>query len=95
MLHMAVLRSPFAHAKITNLDVSGALEQPGVVAAFTGEDLAREWGAGAGEAEQAPGYALLIDELPGGGGEVTESRALRGGRMAQSVIILLIGRTPT
>ena len=31
MLHFALLRSPFAHAKITNIDVSGALEQPGVV----------------------------------------------------------------
>ncbi|HZB84912.1 MAG TPA: xanthine dehydrogenase family protein molybdopterin-binding subunit, partial [Rubrobacteraceae bacterium] len=46
MLHMALLRSPFAHAKITHLDVSGALEQPGVVAAFTGEDLAEEWPGG-------------------------------------------------
>ena len=44
MLHIALLRSPFAHAKITHIDVSAALEQPGVVAAFTGEDLAEEWG---------------------------------------------------
>ncbi len=43
MLHIALLRSPFAHAKITHIDVSAALEQPGVVAAFTGEDLADEW----------------------------------------------------
>jgi aerobic carbon-monoxide dehydrogenase large subunit len=43
MLHFALLRSPFAHAKITHIDVSAALEQPGVVAAFTGEDLADEW----------------------------------------------------
>src|SRR5918997_1365301 len=45
-LHFALLRSPFAHAKIASLDVSGALEQPGVVAAFTGEDLADEWPGG-------------------------------------------------
>ena len=45
MLHMAILRSPFAHAKITHLDVSGALEQPGVTAAYTGEDLADYWNA--------------------------------------------------
>jgi len=45
MLHMAVLRSPFAHAKITNLDVSGALDQPGVVAAFKADDLAEDWAA--------------------------------------------------
>ena len=38
-LHFAVYRSPMAHARITNVDVSAALEQPGVVAAFTGVDL--------------------------------------------------------
>src|SRR5215210_7446616 len=43
MLHMDVLRSPHTHAKINELDVSRALERPGVVAAFTGEDLAGEW----------------------------------------------------
>jgi aerobic carbon-monoxide dehydrogenase large subunit len=43
MLHASLLRSPFAHAKITNIDVSAAREQPGVVAVFTGEDLADEW----------------------------------------------------
>jgi carbon-monoxide dehydrogenase large subunit len=43
MLHMALLRSPHAHAKITTIDVSAAREQPGVVAVFTGEDLADEW----------------------------------------------------
>ena len=42
-LHMAVLRSPMAHARITNVDVSGALGQPGVVAAFSGADLASEY----------------------------------------------------
>ncbi|CAN5621002.1 molybdopterin-dependent oxidoreductase [soil metagenome] len=46
MLHMVVLRSPLAHARITNVDVSAALEQPGVVAAFTGEELAEEWVVG-------------------------------------------------
>jgi len=46
MLHVSVLRSPYAHAKVTCVDVSGALEQPGVVAAFTGEDLADEWVVG-------------------------------------------------
>jgi aerobic carbon-monoxide dehydrogenase large subunit len=45
MLHMAVLRSPMAHARIASIDVSGALEVPGVVAAFSGADLAGEDGA--------------------------------------------------
>ncbi len=45
MLHMAFVRSPFAHAKITRVDVSGALSQPGVIAAFSGADLAAEQGS--------------------------------------------------
>jgi len=44
MLHMAVVRSPMAHATITRVDVSPALAMPGVVAAFSGADLAEELG---------------------------------------------------
>ncbi|MEX2628059.1 MAG: xanthine dehydrogenase family protein molybdopterin-binding subunit [Ilumatobacteraceae bacterium] len=44
-LHMAVLRSPYAHARITRVDVSGALEIPGVRAAYSGADLAHLWAA--------------------------------------------------
>src|SRR5262245_8787329 len=43
MLWMAVVRSPYAHAKITKVDVSKALAAEGVVAAFSGADLAEEW----------------------------------------------------
>ncbi len=39
-LHMRVVRSPLAHGRITAVDVAAALTQPGVVAAWTGEDLA-------------------------------------------------------
>ena len=45
MLHMAFVRSPFAHAKITRVDLSAALAQPGVIAAFAGADLADEQGS--------------------------------------------------
>ncbi len=45
MLHLAFLRSPYAHAKITRVDVSGALGQPGVIAAFSGADFAAEQGS--------------------------------------------------
>jgi aerobic carbon-monoxide dehydrogenase large subunit len=45
MLHMAFLRSPFAHARITRVDVSGARSQPGVIAAFSGADFAGEQGS--------------------------------------------------
>jgi len=41
MLWMAVVRSPYAHAKINGVDVSKALATEGVVAAFSGQDF--EW----------------------------------------------------
>ena len=39
MLHSAILRSPFAHAKINSIDTSAALELEGVHAVITGADL--------------------------------------------------------
>ncbi|MFD3809725.1 xanthine dehydrogenase family protein molybdopterin-binding subunit [Rhodococcus sp. NPDC058639] len=45
MLHAAILRSPIAHARITHLDVDEAKKQPGVVAVYTGADLAEEQGS--------------------------------------------------
>ncbi len=38
-LHMVFVRSPHAHAKITRVDLSGALAMPGVVAAYSAADL--------------------------------------------------------
>jgi aerobic carbon-monoxide dehydrogenase large subunit len=45
MLHLAVVRSPVAHAKISSIDVSVAQEAPGVVAVLTGRDVADEQGS--------------------------------------------------
>ncbi|MEU4660054.1 molybdopterin cofactor-binding domain-containing protein [Streptomyces sp. NPDC023723] len=45
LLHLAFLRSPMAHARVDRVDVSPALERPGVVAAFTGRDLAGSLGS--------------------------------------------------
>src|SRR3990172_6123288 len=39
MLHAAVLRSPYAHAKIKHINTRKAARQPGVVAVFTGADF--------------------------------------------------------
>lgn len=41
-LWMGLVRSSVAHARIS-VDVSPALEEPGVVAAFTGDDLTDQW----------------------------------------------------
>ncbi len=45
MLWVGIVRSPYAHARITSIDVSQAREQEGVVAAFSGEELKDEWAA--------------------------------------------------
>ena len=42
MIWMAVVRSPYAHARIKAVDVSQALAADGVVAAFSGQDLAED-----------------------------------------------------
>jgi aerobic carbon-monoxide dehydrogenase large subunit len=39
MTHVAILRSPYAHATFTITDTSAAKAAPGVVAVFTGEDI--------------------------------------------------------
>jgi carbon-monoxide dehydrogenase large subunit len=40
--HAFMLRSPHAHARVTGIDAGSALASPGVLAVFTGEDLARD-----------------------------------------------------
>jgi carbon-monoxide dehydrogenase large subunit len=39
MLYLDLVRSPYAHAKIINIDASAALAHPGVLAVITGKDL--------------------------------------------------------
>jgi len=40
--HVAIVRSPYAHARIKSIDVTGAKELPGVRAVLTPEDLIRK-----------------------------------------------------
>ena len=39
MLHLDIVRSPYAHARIKSIDASKALKVPGVAAVITGKDL--------------------------------------------------------
>lgn len=39
MIYAAVLRSPYAHARIKNIDVTTAMRHPGVVATLTGQEV--------------------------------------------------------
>jgi carbon-monoxide dehydrogenase large subunit len=63
MLHVTLLRSPYAHARITAIDISSAKEQPGVVAVFTGDDLAEDWDKNP-QANPAAvtGYGMSLDQ---------------------------------
>src|SRR5262245_45553408 len=44
-LAFVLVRSPYAHAKITSIDTSAAKTAEGVVAVFTGADLRDDWAA--------------------------------------------------
>ncbi len=39
MTHMAVVRSPYAHARVLSVDTTAARDTPGVIAVFTGQDV--------------------------------------------------------
>jgi carbon-monoxide dehydrogenase large subunit len=45
MVWVGIVRSPYAHARVTSVDLSKAREADGVVAAFSGKELEDEWAA--------------------------------------------------
>jgi aerobic carbon-monoxide dehydrogenase large subunit len=61
MLYMAVVRSTFAHARITSIDTSGAKAFPGVHGVFTGEDMS-DLGAPLPMAWVPPGVEIKTPE---------------------------------
>jgi len=46
MLHVAIKRSDYAHARINKIDTTEAKKLPGVVAVYTAEDLGDYWKPG-------------------------------------------------
>jgi aerobic carbon-monoxide dehydrogenase large subunit len=46
MLHAAFVRSPYAHARLGEIDATAALRMPGVAAVYTAEDLGDYWQPG-------------------------------------------------
>lgn len=67
MLHAAFVRSPHAHATITEIDVDAARTMPGVIAIYTGADLAQHVEPYVGVLSHlqglrsAPQYPLAVD----------------------------------
>ncbi len=62
MVHCAILRSPYAHARVISIDASKAEQLPGVVAVVSGED-ARRWSNPAQTMPEGWGcYCLVVDK---------------------------------
>ncbi len=65
-LHVAFVRSVYAHARITSIDTSEALKSPGVVAVYTGKDIADKIGpvpcASALPGLKVPDYRVLAQD---------------------------------
>jgi carbon-monoxide dehydrogenase large subunit len=68
-LWASFVRSPEAHARITNIDTSAAKAQPGIVAVYTGHDLDLEaplpmaWVPPGIEVKNPPHWAIAKDEV--------------------------------
>ena len=84
---MAIVRSPYAHARIRGVDLEAVRAAEGVVAAFSGADLADDWKGSlpcawpvTEDIKMPPHYPLAVDEarFQGDGVAVViaESRAL-------------------
>jgi carbon-monoxide dehydrogenase large subunit len=68
MLHMGIVRSPYARARIRNIDTTKARNAPGVVAVVTGEDVRDAIGsvpcaAQIPDMKPAPRPVLALDEV--------------------------------
>ena len=83
MLHMDIVRSPYAHAKIMKIDSEKALKIPGVLAVITGADARAVQAALDADADvgHADGAADRAGHVPGAGGRGRHrDRPLQGGR---------------
>src|SRR4029434_1259371 len=67
-LHVAILRTPYAHAKIKSLETEAARQHPGVVAVVTGAEIINQIGtlpvSGGNETLRVPKhYVLAVDKV--------------------------------
>ena len=62
MAHAAIMRSPHPHARIVSVDVSAALQLPGVVAVLTGEDIKRWCSVGTSSPEGWGSTPMAVDK---------------------------------
>jgi len=94
MLHLAMVRSPMASAKIVSIDVSAARTAPGVVGAWSGKDLA---GAEVGlpcawpitPEMKAPGHPSIAQDVVHHAGEIVAVVAARSAAEARDAVDLI------
>ena len=83
MLHLAILRSPYAHARIVSVDLSAARESPGVFAAYSGADFAAEQAHLM--ADLAGHQRVVAGEDLGGDADLFEQRDRLGGGILRRI----------
>ncbi|MGO4582851.1 xanthine dehydrogenase family protein molybdopterin-binding subunit [Arthrobacter sp. 2RAF6] len=94
MLHLAMVRSPFAHAKITSIDASAAKSSPGVVAVLTGADVAAQQGSLPNAwpitpEQKAPAHPAIAVDAVAFAGEVVACIIARSAAAARDAVELV------
>src|SRR5258706_11191735 len=83
MAHVAFVRSPHPHAKITSIDVVAAKKAPGVIAVVAGAELAAALTPSVGALpppqglQPAPPHSIAIHRAPPAGGAASAAGARR------------------
>jgi aerobic carbon-monoxide dehydrogenase large subunit len=94
MLHLAMVRSPVAHARITSVDTSAASASPGVIAVLTGRDVAERQGSlpcawPITEDQKAPPHPAIAVDTVNFAGEVVACIIARSAAEARDAIELV------
>jgi aerobic carbon-monoxide dehydrogenase large subunit len=84
MAHIAMVRSPFAHARITSVDTADARSAPGVLAVYSGADLAEVQG----------GLPCAWSVVPDQRAPNHPSMAVDTVNFAGEIVALVVARTP-
>jgi 2-furoyl-CoA dehydrogenase large subunit len=87
--HAAILRSPFAHARVNALDPTRALELPGVIGVLTGADVARLSRPFAVGVPDAPPYLAAAHEVARYAGEPLAVVVARDRYVAEDALELI------
>src|ERR687887_1656840 len=100
MAYVAILRSPYAHARIKGIDTSKAAAHPGVVAVYTGKDfehlnpLPCAWQASGTDNFVATPRALEIDRVTFTGAGVAAVGAEARAAAADALLLIDVGWGP-